>query len=318
MKKRFFIILLICFLLLGCEIQHDELEFSKEEVKSEGEFSTPGGEKTENEEGTENEEETESGEEEKEEITFSEMIAADTADCKIKITDVKEDRLWGYEIQVELENKSTDTEQMFSLEYLSVNGVECSCWMASSILPGKKSVEKISVDDSDLKDNSVGLFTDIEMGFRVYDNNDWLADDILNQTVHIYPYGKERAEAFVRQSKDSDLVLVDNESVTVIATGYREDTVFHDFEVNLYLVNKTEENIMYSVRDCSVNGYMIDPFFATSLHPGKSKFSTISWSYSAFEENGIDDVEVIEFLLTAYDEDSWSDEFANEAVELRP
>lgn len=308
MRTRFLIILFICLFLLGCEVKHDELEFSKEEEKkNEGEFAVPSD--SEKEDGSEKEDE---------DISFSELVAADNEQCKIKITNVKEDSIWGYEIQVELENKSENTEQMFSLEYLSVNGVECSCWMASSVLPGKKSIEKISIDNSKLKENSVGLFTDIEIGFRVYDSNDWMADDILNQTVHIYPYGKDRAEAFVRQSKESDLVLVDNESVTVIATGYREDSSFYGFEVNLYLINKTEKNLMYSVRDCSINGYMIDPFFATSIHAGKSKFSTISWSRSDFEENKIGGVEVIEFLLTAYDEDSWADEFVSETVELRP
>lgn len=46
---------------------------------------------------------------------------------------------------------------------------------------------------------------------------------------------------------------------------------------------------------------MADPYWATSVLPYSSKYSTISWSQRTLEENLIFEVEDIEFELKAYD-----------------
>ncbi len=88
--------------------------------------------------------------------------------------------------------------------------------------------------------------------------------------------------------------------VSVIVTGYDPDSIW-GYEVDLYLINNTDQELMYSVSDASVNGYMVDPFYASSLSPGKSKFSSMHWSDSKLEENGIEEIDEIEFTLRIYD-----------------
>ena len=64
---------------------------------------------------------------------------------------------------------------------------------------------------------------------------------------------------------------------------------------------------------------MCDPYFATSVLPGKSKFSSIDWSDSSFEDNDITSVEDIEFTFRAYNSDDWSAaDVANETITLNP
>ena len=46
---------------------------------------------------------------------------------------------------------------------------------------------------------------------------------------------------------------------------------------------------------------MADPYWATSVLPYSSKYSTISWSQRTLAENLIFEVEDIEFELKAYD-----------------
>lgn len=76
---------------------------------------------------------------------------------------------------------------------------------------------------------------------------------------------------------------------------------------------------MFSVDEASVNGFMADPFYATSVSAGKCAFSSMAWSDTTLEENSITDVETIEFKFRAYDEDNWSgDDFANETITLNP
>lgn len=254
----------------------------------------------------------------KNEISFTEIVAVDNDECTIKITDIDPDNLWGYTLKVQLENKSTEKTYMYSVESASINGVQCDPFFATEVAAGKKSNNEISFSDSDLEDNGVGDYTDIELTFRVYDSNDWMADEVARETVHVYPYGEDKATIFVRETQANDNVIIDNDYVTVIVTGYEDDAIW-GYTVNLFLLNKTDKDVMFSIDEASVNGYMADPFYATEVAAGKCAFSSMSWSDTTLEDNNITDVEEIEFKFRAYDSDNWfGDDFANEIITLNP
>ena len=251
-------------------------------------------------------------------IAFEEITILDNEQCTIKITGIDENNLWGYTLNVFLENKSADTTLMFSVTSASVNGIDTDPLFAQEVAPGKKSNENISFIDSVLDDNNVGKFTDILLNFRVYDSNNWLADDIAEVSTHIYPYGEENATTFVREAQSTDTILVDNEYASVIVTNYDPDNIW-GYTANIYILNKTDKTIMVSIDEASVNGYMIDPFFATSVIPGASKFSSVSWSTSDLEANGITEIETIEFVLKVYDTNEWTaNDFVYETITLNP
>lgn len=113
-------------------------------------------------------------------------------------------------------------------------------------------------------------------------------------------------------------VIIDNDYVTVIVTGYEDDEIW-GYTANLFLLNKTDKTVMFSVDDASVNGFMADPFYATSVSAGKCAFSSMAWSDTTLEENGITEVEEIEVLFRAYDADDFmGEDFANEVITLNP
>lgn len=251
-------------------------------------------------------------------FAFEEILVVDNEQCTVKITGIDEKNLWGYTLKVFLENKSTEKTFMFSVVSASVNGVDSDPLFAQEVAPGKKSNESISFTDSSLDSNDIGDFTDILLNFRVYDSNDWMADNIAETSVHVYPYGEENATKYVREPQATDTILVDNEHATVLITDYDPDNLW-GYTANIYIVNKTDKTIMVSIDEASVNGYMIDPFFATSVIPGASKFSSISWSTSEFEENGITEVESIELILKVYDENDWTaNDFVYERITINP
>ncbi|MBP3480719.1 MAG: hypothetical protein J6K66_03865 [Clostridia bacterium] len=254
----------------------------------------------------------------KNEISFTEMVAVDNDECSIKITGIEADNMWGYTIKALLENKSAEKTYMFSVETAAINGVQCDPFFATEVAAGKKSNEEISFSGDELEENGITEYTDIELTFRVYDSNDWTADEVARETIHIYPYGEDKAVKFVREAQATDNVIIDNNYITVIVTGYEKDDIF-GYTVNLFLLNKTDKNVMFSVDEASVNGFMADPFYATSVSAGKCTFSSMAWSDTTFEENSITEVETIEFKLRAYDEDNWlGDDFANETITLNP
>lgn len=250
-------------------------------------------------------------------ISFDGITVVDNDECSISIVEIDPDNIWGYTLKVNLENKSEDKTYMFSVESAAVDGLQCDPLYATEVAAGKKSVDTISFSDSSLKENDV-KFSDIELRFRVYDSDDWAADAVAKETVHVYPFGEENAETFERPKLSSDNVIIDNEYVTVTVIGQDADN-FWGYTVNLFLQNKTDTEIMFSVDEASVNGYMADPFWATSVLPGKCAFSSMSWSDTALEEIGIEEIEAIEFNLRAYDSNDWSAaDFANETVTLNP
>ena len=226
--------------------------------------------------------------------------------------------MWGYTLKAQLENKSTEKTYMFSVESASINGVQCDPMFASEVAAGKKANEEINFSTDTIEENGIVEYTDIELTFKVYDSNDWSADPVGKETIHVYPYGEENAVAFVREAQATDNVIIDNDYVTVIVTGYEDDEIW-GYTANLFLLNKTDKTVMFSVDDASVNGFMADPFYATSVSAGKCAFSSMAWSDTTLEENGITEVEEIEVLFRAYDADDFmGEDFANEVITLNP
>lgn len=250
-------------------------------------------------------------------ISFEKITVVDNEECSINIVEIDADGFWGYTLKVNFENKSEDKNYMFSVVSAAVDGVQSDPFFATEVAAGKKAVDSVSFTDSILEDNDV-QFTDIELTFRVYDSDDWMADDVAHETVHVYPFGEENAQAFVRPQLSSDNVIIDNEYVTVTVIGYDADSIW-GYTVNLFIENKTDTEVMFSIGDASVNGYMADPFWATSVLPGKCAFDSVTWYDSTLEEIEVTEVEEIEFTMRAYDNTDWlADDFANETVTLNP
>lgn len=255
---------------------------------------------------------------EKTEITFTEMVVVNNDQCSIKITGIDPDDMWGYAINISLENKSPDTNYSFAVKEAAVNGVEVTTLFAKEVAAAKKANGSVDISSSSLEKNGIVDYTDIELTFRVSDADDWMADDIVLETVNIYPLGEDNIVKFNRPAQANDTIIADNEHISAIVTSYENDPIW-GYTANLFLVNKTDVDIMFSLDNASVNGYMVDPFFAASVAPNKSAFKSISWSNSALEKNNITDIEEIEFLFKARDTEFMSSaEFFNNIITLTP
>ena len=254
------------------------------------------------------------------EITFESLTVVDNDECSIVITGIEEDRSYGYTLDAEFENKSSDKTYMFAVITASVNGVQYDPFFAETVTAGNKAADTLEFNDEDLLEYGVEDITDIEITFHVYDDDDWTADDVAYETVHVYPYGEENATVYERESQDTDQVLVDNDYVTMTVIGYDIDSIW-GYEAEVFLVNKTDSDIMFSVEDASVNGYMVDPFWADTVYAGNCEFSSIYWSESDLEEIGISDmeseIESIELQMNIYNDDDFT-EYVNESYTLNP
>lgn len=113
-------------------------------------------------------------------------------------------------------------------------------------------------------------------------------------------------------------ILVETEDVLVKLTGIVEDPIW-GYTLKVYLENRTEDDLMFSVEDAAVNGFMCDPFWAAEVREGMKANEEISFSKSDFEANGITEVTEILFTLHVYDSDDWEkDDHVNQTVTIRP
>lgn len=250
---------------------------------------------------------------------FQAQTIVDNEFCTVILESIDENGMWGYSWKVQLENK-TDKNLMFSIDDCSVNGVMADPFWASSVAAGKKSNETVSWSSSLFEENGIcsDNVTQVTFDLRVHDADDWSADNFVDDTFTIYPMGEENATTVERTAQDSDLVLFDNDECTLIVTGFDPDSLF-GYAVNVYLVNKTDKTLIFSVDDASINGYMCDPFWATSVAAGKTENSSIEWSDSTLEENGIESVEEIELPIRVHYEDDWtSGDLVNDVYTITP
>ena len=107
--------------------------------------------------------------------------------------------------------------------------------------------------------------------------------------------------------EDKSISIVDNQHCTVTITSVDADNKL-GYTLNVFLENKTDKELMYSVEAVSVNGFMIDPFWAATVASGKKANETITFSGADFEKNGITQVSEISFKLKVYDNGDWNAE----------
>lgn len=317
MKKYVFLLLMfISFSLMSCDLGLTDSDSSNTDTQDKDNVGTNND--SDNEKTQDKTTNSSDENQNNDEIIFTGLTVVDIDECSVKVTKIDPDNFWGYTLKIQLENKSNDKAYTFSLSASSINGVKCDAFLYEEVAPGKKVNEDIIFLTDVLEENGIKKYTDIELTFRVCDSNDLTSDDLVKKTVHIYPYGEAKVEKYVRKTLSSDNVIVDNQYVTVIVTGYENDPLL-GYIANLFILNKSNINITFTVDDVSINGFMADPLFIEVVSSGKCAFSDISWFDSTLEENGITDVEEIEFTLRAYNYDNWfADDLVNEVIKLQP
>lgn len=115
---------------------------------------------------------------------------------------------------------------------------------------------------------------------------------------------EEAAEEMIPEPSFAEQVLVEDDNCTVKITGIETDSIW-GYTLKLFLENKTDVELMYTVDDVSVNGFMCDPFWASTVTANMKSNEEISFSEEAFDRNGIESPTEITFTLRVYDSNDW-------------
>lgn len=92
----------------------------------------------------------------------------------------------------------------------------------------------------------------------------------------------------------AEVVLVDNDDITFTLKSIDPDGGA-GYTLKCYVENKTDEELLFTAENTSVNGFMADPFWSVSVPAGKNANTMIV--FMSLESNGIEDVNEIEFDL---------------------
>ncbi|MCD7729544.1 MAG: hypothetical protein LUI60_06505 [Clostridia bacterium] len=247
--------------------------------------------------------------------TFEAVTIADNGYLTIIVESYEKDYLFGPAFKVYLENKTADTTIMFSITDAAVNGIMCDPLWAKEVGSGLKSYSYVYF--SSLEDNGINYIKTVEMAFRAYDSDDWLADDLFEETVTLTVQNTTtESSTFSVASENgfSAVELVNSSGVLIKIIDYDEDYLLGPRFI-VYIENSTDKTLMVTVDDVGVNGYDCDPYWATEVWAGKAKYSSMYWFSSTLSNYNIDAIQTVTFTLRAYDSDNWlSADIINKSV----
>ena len=96
--------------------------------------------------------------------------------------------------------------------------------------------------------------------------------------------------------------LIENEKARVVLKSFEQknDTV----EMKLFLENKTDKNVMFSIEDAVLNGWETNPFWAVAVSGGKKANETVTWR--SISDDGVStDVSIVDLHFNIYDSEDW-------------
>lgn len=251
------------------------------------------------------------------------IVLLDNEYCKVEAIGFKENSSYilglveGFSLQLRMHNKTPDKNIHISSDDIHINGINYSDWLYfnvnNTIAPGKTDIENLFLSSSTIIYNEIDFVRDIELDLRVYDSDTY--DDLCEETVNIYPYGKEKAIPYERGYHENDIVLLDNEYITLIATEFGEINSLADYYVmRFFIANKTDKKVSININNVSINGYMADTLFYASVNANKSNFDALMFANSYLEDLAITTVEEIEFTVTVKEYSNYENTFVDEVI----
>lgn len=253
--------------------------------------------------------------------TISDEILTDNEYCTMTIKDAGSNSISGIALNVLCENKTPDKKLTFRMQYASVNGYMIEPYWIEDVTAGNKVNSRITFSAKTMKECGITSADDISFTLIVYDSdNFWYGDYFVNENHTIYPTGKTASEITIpeRRTVADEKTITDNEYCTFIILDTYNDENW-GYSINCYIENKSDKTIVASWDDVSVNGYMINPYWSTTIAPSKRCYSTISFFTDDFTVNNITDVENVDFKLRVYDSNDWlADNFVNSVFTYEP
>ena len=226
-------------------------------------------------------------------------VLVDQDGVKITATEYVTDSIWGDGIKLLIENDSS-TDYTVGCDALIVNDYMITDLFVSEIAAGKKANETMYLSSTGLKAAGIENVGKVEMYFHAYDSN---MDYLFKQA-----YAEVQTSSFANMDTtpdDAGMELYNENGVRIVGKTVDENS-FWGTAILLYCENTSGKNVGISVDDMSINGFMMSPFFSTTVYDGKKSIDEITIFSNDLETNGIETIEEVELKFHIYESDSYN------------
>lgn len=231
--------------------------------------------------------------------TIEEQVLFDQKGVKVTATEYVRDSIWGDGIKVLVEN-SSERNVTVSIEALIVNNYMIDDLFVSSVAAGKKANETIYFSSSELEQAGIGSIGQIELYFHVYDSDDYKTifdTEVITIQTSLF------SEMDVTPS-DGGTELYNGKGIRIVGKLVDEDSIWGT-AILLYLENTSGKNVTVSCENMSINGFMVDPIFSSTIYAGKMAIDEITIFSTDLEENDITQIEEVELTFHIYNADTY-------------
>ena len=231
--------------------------------------------------------------------TIEEQVLVDSNGLKITAKEYSRDNIWGDGIKLLIENAS-ESDYTVGCDALIVNDYMITDLFASEIAAGKNANETMYLSSTELEAAGIDSVGKVEMYFYAFDSD------------YNYVFQNEYAEIQTSEyanmdttPNDSGIELYNSDGIKIVGKTVDENS-FWGTAILLYIENSSGKNVGISVDDMSINGFMMSPFFSTTVFDGKKAIDDITIFSSDLEDNGIDSIEEVELKFHIFDADTYS------------
>ena len=233
-------------------------------------------------------------------VTIEEQVLLDEKNVVITAKEYVEDSIWGEGIKLNIENNS-GKDLTVGCSALIVNNYMITDLFSSQVAAGKKANETMYLSSSQLEAAGIESVGQVEIYFHIYDSN--TMDKYYDSNcVTIKTSEYDNMDTTV---DDSGVELYNKNGIRIIGKTVDEDS-FWGMGILLYCENKSGKNIGISVDDVSVNGYMMNTLFSTTVYSNKMALDDITLLASELEENGITSIDDVELKFKIFNPDTYS------------
>ena len=241
-------------------------------------------------------------------VTIEEQVLFEQDGIVVTAKEYVTDRIWGDGIKLLIENNS-DKSVTVGCNALIVNNYMISDLFVSGVAAGKKANEIMYLSNTELEAAGIESVGQIEAYFHVYDSDTYeTLFDTECVTIQTSEY-----ENMDTVADDTGVELYNEGDIRIVGKTVDENS-FWGTAILLYCENNSGKNIGISVDEMSINGFMMDPLFTTTVYDGKMAFEDITIFSEDLVANGIEAIEDVEIRFHVYDASTYETIADSEAV----
>lgn len=126
----------------------------------------------------------------------------------------------------------------------------------------------------------------------------------------------QQTEPQTQEATVEEAVVLDEKGVKITVKRLEDKGLFGP-ELKLLLENESGVDLTVQVRDCSINGYMIEPMMSVDVADGKKANDGITFMRSDLEACGIDTIADMEFSFHIFTTEDWETFMDTEKIQVQ-